>query len=40
MFHFHAHVIPRYEDDPLKLPWIPGEGDMDEIKKTAEELRV
>jgi histidine triad (HIT) family protein len=39
VFHFHIHVIPRYEDDPLRLPWIPGEGDMDEIKKTAEELR-
>lgn len=39
VFHFHVHVIPRYENDPLKLPWIPGEGDMDEIKKTAEELR-
>ena len=40
VFHFHVHVIPRYEDDPLKLPWVPGEGDMDEIKTTAEELRV
>jgi histidine triad (HIT) family protein len=40
VFHFHIHVIPRYSDDPLKLPWIPGEGDLDEIKKTAEELRV
>ena len=40
VFHFHIHVIPRYADDPLKLPWIPGEGDLDEIKKTAEELRA
>ena len=39
VFHFHVHVIPRYEEDPLKLPWIPGEGDMDEIAKTAEVLR-
>ena len=22
VFHFHIHVVPRYEDDPLKLPWI------------------
>ena len=21
VFHFHVHVIPRYEDDPLRLPW-------------------
>ena len=20
VFHFHIHVIPRYEDDPLRLP--------------------
>jgi histidine triad (HIT) family protein len=40
VFHFHVHVVPRYVDDPLKLPWIPAEGDMDEISKTAEELRV
>jgi histidine triad (HIT) family protein len=39
VFHFHIHVIPRYEDDPLKLPWIPDEGDMDDIKQAAEELR-
>src|SRR6201989_523135 len=31
VFHFHMHVIPRYEDDPLRLPWIPGPGDRDEI---------
>jgi histidine triad (HIT) family protein len=34
VFHFHVHVIPRYDDDPLKLPWIPHEGDMDEIQRT------
>jgi histidine triad (HIT) family protein len=39
VFHFHIHVIPRYEDDPLRLPWIPDEGDMDDIKQAAEELR-
>ena len=38
VFHFHLHVIPRYEGDPLKLPWVPGPGDMDEIKATGAEL--
>src|ERR1700745_930760 len=31
VFHFHMHVIPRYRDDPLRLPWVPREGDPDEI---------
>ena len=39
VFHFHIHVVPRYEDDPLKLPWIPREGDGDEIARIAEKLR-
>ena len=38
VFHFHVHVIPRYDDDPLKLPWIPREGDMDEIQRTGAVL--
>jgi histidine triad (HIT) family protein len=39
VFHFHIHVIPRYADDPLRLPWTPAEGDMDEIAAAAEQLR-
>ena len=38
VFHFHLHVIPRYEDDPLRLPWQPQPGDQDEIAAAAEEL--
>ena len=38
VFHFHLHVIPRYSDDPLRLPWVPGPGDMDEIRAAGEEL--
>src|SRR3712207_5041 len=40
VFHFHVHVIPRYEDDPLKLPWVPGPGDEDEIKAAGAELKA
>ena len=40
VFHFHIHVVPRYEDDPLKLPWVPGSGDEDQISEIAEQLRV
>jgi histidine triad (HIT) family protein len=39
VFHFHIHVVPRYEDDPLKLPWVPGSGDEEQIKSVAEALR-
>jgi histidine triad (HIT) family protein len=39
VFHFHLHVIPRYEGDPLRLPWDPSPGDEDEIARVAEELR-
>jgi histidine triad (HIT) family protein len=39
VFHFHIHVIPRYLGDPLKLPWVPTPGDMDEIAAAAVELR-
>jgi histidine triad (HIT) family protein len=39
VFHFHLHVVPRYEDDPLELPWVPSEGDPDEIAKVADRIR-
>jgi histidine triad (HIT) family protein len=39
VFHFHIHVVPRYEDDPLKLPWVPEPGDSGEIAQIAEKLR-
>jgi histidine triad (HIT) family protein len=38
VFHFHLHVIPRYDTDPLRLPWQPEPGDRDEIAAAAEEL--
>ena len=38
VFHFHIHVVPRYDDDPLELPWTPKPGDEAEIKAAAEEL--
>ena len=38
VFHFHVHVIPRYEGDPLRLPWVPSPGDAQEIAQAAQEL--
>jgi histidine triad (HIT) family protein len=39
IFHFHVHVIPRYEDDPLELPWLPQPADPEELASVAAELR-
>jgi histidine triad (HIT) family protein len=38
VFHFHVHVIPRYAGDPLRLPWVPSEGDQEQIALAAQEL--
>src|SRR6476661_8179215 len=38
VFHFHVHVIPRYADDPLRLPWVPSPGDPEQIAAVAQEL--
>ena len=38
VFHTHLHVIPRYKDDPLQLPWHPTPGDLEEINATAAKL--
>ncbi len=43
VFHFHVHVIPRYQDDPerdpLTLPWVPAPGDPARIAAAADALR-
>ena len=39
VFHFHVHVIPRYEDDPLRLPGAPGQPGEGELAEVAAELR-
>ena len=38
VFHLHVHVIPRYEGDPLRLPWQPAPGDPDEIAAVGRRL--
>jgi histidine triad (HIT) family protein len=34
VFHYHVHVIPRYEDDPLVLPWTPADAPHDQKEIT------
>jgi histidine triad (HIT) family protein len=38
VFHFHVHVIPRYDGDPLRLPWVPAQGDEQQIANAAQEI--
>lgn len=41
VFHYHVHVIPRYENDPLVLPWTPGGEPVapGDLEITASRLR-
>src|SRR5918996_744800 len=36
VLHYHLHVIPRYDDDALELPWIPRGAPAEEIAAVAE----
>ncbi len=38
--HFHVHVVPRRNDDGLKLNWGLKPGDPDEIAQLAERIRA
>ncbi len=40
VFHYHVHVVPRWQGDPIELPWTPAPGDADEIAATAKELNA
>ena len=39
IWHFHIHVIPRYEDDPLELPTRPERADADDLAEVAAQIR-
>jgi histidine triad (HIT) family protein len=39
VFHFHVHVIPRYEGDPLQLPTRPRQAEQEELAEVAAVLR-
>ena len=39
VFHFHIHVIPRYEGGPEMVAWTPGKAEAEELEATAESIR-
>ena len=40
IWHFHVHVIPRYDDDPLELPTRPRRAEPEELARVGGELRA
>ena len=39
VFHFHVHVIPRYEGGPVIAGWTPGEEKPEVLGETAEKIK-
>ncbi len=40
VFHFHMHVIPRYDNGAPIVTWDPGSSDSEELKETAERIHA
>ncbi len=40
VFHFHIHLIPRYNDDGQKIGWKPGKPSDEELAALKEEIRM
>lgn len=38
VFHFHMHLIPRYQDDGQKIGWKPGKPSEDELDAIRKEI--
>lgn len=38
VFHFHMHIIPRYEGDTVNIKWIPGKAEEEEITELKEKI--
>lgn len=39
VFHFHLHIIPRYEDGPKMVSWEPGSPSAEELSELAGCIR-
>lgn len=38
VFHFHMHLIPRYEDDNQAIGWKPGEPTQEELEEIRQQI--
>jgi histidine triad (HIT) family protein len=39
VFHYHVHLIPRWESDQALRLWTPQQADQDELRGLAEQIR-
>ena len=39
VFHYHVHVIPRFDGDGVLRPWTPGRAGADELGRMGALLR-
>ena len=39
VFHFHMHVIPRYEGGPAMVSWTPGKASPEELAEVADKIK-
>ena len=40
VFHFHFHIIPRYNDDGQHISWIPGTSEAEERESIATQIKA
>ena len=38
VFHFHLHLIPRYEDDGQKIGWKPAEPSQEQLEQIRRQI--
>jgi|SRR5687767_5275235 histidine triad (HIT) family protein len=39
VFHYHVHLIPRWENDQVLRPWRPLQGDQAELQTIAQQIQ-
>ena len=39
VFHFHVHIIPRYENGPSMVAWTQGEETPEALAETAAKIK-
>ena len=39
VFHFHMHLIPRYEGDSVQVSWEPGTATKEELNEFASAVK-